>query len=438
MFRQLACLTLAIAFSCSGSPAQKTAPRETGPLRASTAQEIDPAIAGRLPKGTKVHVLTEDEFGKLLAKLPPVALNVKESPAVANPSASAQESSILAELAKQKLQADSDALQIKTRPTGALLSPRAQVTMTQAPALNPNLRGRGARSTASKYARLQTPNNALTGCYAIARGQMVIGNVTGQTKKLIFTPLSQYNLYIVHGCNFGDNKLGRKAWIYGLGFHVDFQIETWTDDAIVMKLPENLSGVLDQDSLHLVIHRADGKEVQADGFQFHAARDKGVLLSYIPPAWRKLQSNVTGESSGSPVVLQTLSPVTESGLPSQIVGKTSIFVNRGLSEKFAPGADSFDFRQLPKGWVVETISLTNLPANCPYVVVYRQGFGQWQFAWNSNVVKLEWGDTSCSGFMPNPVLGFPTSVYENNTQSKYALRVLLEGPRGTESVLPHR
>ncbi len=443
MPKQFTWLTFAIVFSCSGAAAQGTQsvpPRTTAPPTTATAQKIDPSIASRLPRGAKVHILTDDEFNKLIAKAPRALLKATESPAVKNPNLSARESPVLADLAKQKQKANADMMQARVaRPGGTLLPPPAPSPLTTAPKPPSTLHSVQTQPTnASRYARMPALDSHVGGCYAIARGQMMIGDVTGQAQKLVFTPMSQYNLYSIHGCNFGDDKPGSKAWIYGLGFHADFQIEAWTDDLIVMKLGENISGVLDQDNLQLVVHRADGKEAHAGGFKFFAARDEGVLLRYIPPGWQKLDWNVTGQTHWSEhPSLRSNTPVSGPNVPSQAAGATSIYVTRAMGDKFAPASDSFDLSQLPKGWVVESVSWITFPANCPYVVTYRQTFGQWNVNWSATGIQLSWADTSCSGFMPNPLLGFPTNIYQNRTQSSYALRVFVRGPRGTESLLPH-
>jgi hypothetical protein len=443
MRKEFAWLMFAIVLSCSGAAAQGTQsvpPRTMAQLPAPTTQKIDPSITSRLPRGAKVHILTDDEFHKLVAKAPRILLKGTESPTVKNPNALARESSVLADLAKQKQKANADMVQARVaRPGGMLLPPRAPSPVTPAPRPPSTLHGVQAHpTTASRYARMPAFGSHVGGCYAIARGQMMIADVTGQAQKLVFTPISQYNLYSIHGCNFGDDKPGRKAWIYGLGFHADFQIEAWTDDLIVMKLGENISGVLDQDNLQLVVHRADGKETHAGGFKFFAARDEGVLLRYIPPGWQKLDWNITGQTHWSEhPSLRSNTPVSGPYVPSQAARVTSIYVTREMGDKFAPGSDSFDLGQLPKGWVVQSVSWTTFPANCPYIVTYRQTFGQWNVNWSATGIQLSWADTSCSGFMPNPLLGFPTSAYQNRTQSSYALTVLVSGPRGTESLLPH-
>lgn len=438
MCRMFACLTFLLTIGWSGASAQEYVARRKPPLEPPAPQQIDPSIASRLPKGAKVHFLTEDEFRKALLKTPPPTAKLTESRIITNPNALASESSVFSELAVQKQGADADALKLKMRPPSKMPPSPGPSPVTPAPRPSPTLQTHPLG--VSKYAEAPPPNTALNGCYALSHGQMTIGAVTGQTTKFVFTPISKYNLYSIHGCNFGDDQPGRKAWIYTAGFHADFQIEAWTDDLIVMKLGENISGVLDLDNLQLVIHRADGKEVQAGGFRFFAARDEGVLLRYIPPGWRKLDWNITGQHEWSQhPSLQSNSPVSGPYVPASASGVTSIYVTRGMNDKFTPATDSFDLSQLPKGWVVESVSWTTFPANCPYVVTYRQDFGQWDVQWSvrgGQAIQVSWGDTSCSGFEPNPFLGIPTNIYQNRTQSSYALKVFVRGPRGTESLLP--
>ncbi len=423
MRKKLAFLSLAIAFGCTGLK----------------AQQVDPTLMRKLPAGAKVHVLTEDEFQKLVAKSPTVPPQGTEGPVVKNPNASALETAALAELAKQKQVADSDLSQIRAaHPMGNLPAVHSQAIRggVSRPNIGPE-RTQGEPTSASRYGRLSMSGNQVNGCYATSNGQVTIGKVTGQSYHLVFTPISQFNLYTIHGCNFGDSKPGNKAWIYGPGFHADFQIEDWTDSSIALKLGENISGVSDQDNLHLVVHRADGKEAQAEGFRFYAVRER-VLLKYVPPAWRKLDTNVTGRSHWDwRASLQDNSPVSGPNVPAQAAGTSTIYVGRRLGDKFAPASDTFDFSQLPKGWVVDSVAWVSFPANCPNIVTYRENFGQWNAQWSASKIQFSWGDTSCSGFWPNPILGIPTNVYQNHTESNYALRVWVKGPRGMESMLPH-
>ncbi len=438
MRKGFAILLLELAISFAGLAAQQAMPAAK-------------TTAAKIPPGA--HQLTAEEFKKLLV-LTPVSTKARSGQVIKNPRASELNSAVITGLAKQKQSADAEMVSIRAlRSRPGLPAIQRGTTMSSAQSGNAAVASRGSvqlagspptgltppagssnQSRTSKYATLGN-TQVQSGC-ALSNGQIGIGKVTGEFHALTFTPISQYNLYIIHGCNFGDANPGTKAWLYGPGFHADFQIEEWTDSSIVLKLGENISGVLDQDSLHLVVHRADGKEAQADGFKFYAARrDQPVLLQYIPPAWRKLDWQVMGKWAHP--TLQSNSPVSGPYVPKDAVGVTSIFVSRFLMDKFPPSSDSFDFGQLPRGWVVDSVEWVNWDADCPDVVTYRENFGQWNVQWGASTVQINWGDTSCSGFFPNPFLGFPTSAYQNKTESKYALKVMVNGPRGTESLLPH-
>ena len=422
MLRKLALLGWALALSAS----------------ALMGQEVDPAIVRKLPAGAKVHLVTDDEFKNLLAKSPSAPSRGIESGLTRNPHGSTQGSPVMTDLAKQRQSADADLVKIRAgRSLGAASASAARVSVKTGPQAKLGTEKINAEQTAgSRYGRVQGSNTQINGCYALSNGQVTIGKVAGQSQALVFTPIPQYNLYTIHGCNFGDAKAGNKAWIYGPGFHADFTVEEWTDDSIAIKLGENISGVPDFDNLHLVVHRADGKEAQSDGFKFYAARER-VLLKYIPPAWRKLDFNIYGLTQHfKHPYLQDNSPAGGPNVPSQAAG-TSIFVTRRMADKFTPTSDSFDFSQLPRGWALDSATWTSYPATCPNVVTYREDFGHWNIQWNPSRIQFEWADTSCSGFWPNPVLGFPTSAYQNHTESSYALKVWVIGPRGMESQLPH-
>jgi hypothetical protein len=265
---------------------------------------------------------------------------------------------------------------------------------------------------------------------------MRIFNVSGSGSPATFTPIAQYNFYTITGCSFGNIGSNAKAYIYkGATFREEFQIQEWNDNGIKLNLDPNIGGVTDQDGLTLVVQRADGQQASKSGFKFYAVRET-VLLQYIPPAWRKLDYSV-GSTWGKHPTTQDNSPVSGPNVPAQAAG-TTIFVSRKLGEKFTPSSDSFEFSQLPPGWVVEGASWTSFPATCANVVTYKEDFGSWNLQWSSTGIQFSWADTSCSGFWPNPALGgIPTDVYQNHTESNYALMVWVRGPRGAESYLPH-
>jgi hypothetical protein len=244
-----------------------------------------------------------------------------------------------------------------------------------------------------------------------------------------FTPTKSYDLYTIVGCNFGDSGSTAKAWIYGSGFKQNFQILAWSDTSIAAMLDPNLSGIQDQDNLTLVVQTSDGKEAQASGFAFYAARDS-VQLSSIP------QSQVhPSPFSIGPVAYS--SPAKASwAVPQGAVGSTN-FVYRIWDQKAAPKWDYYDLSNLPADWVVSAVGWGQYDDSCPGVVTYKEDFGSWgpQFDLIGNNFSFQWGDTSCSGWMPNP---FPwLGWYSNHTQSGYALQVWVDGPRGTENLLPH-
>jgi len=164
---------------------------------------------------------------------------------------------------------------------------------------------------------------------------------------LTFTPIKEYNLYTIKGCSFGPSSPDNKIYIYGAGgFHQDFQIQFWSDNGVTVTMDPTLSGVLDRDNLSLVLHRADGKEIQVSGYKFFAAR---------------------GDAAGKPVPLPRiaralvstsyLTPVFESPVTDAAAPGTLALTERASTTPFPAGYDDYDFHQLAPGFDFETVEL---------------------------------------------------------------------------------
>lgn len=419
-------------------------------LKGSTEPARNTAVTQTPPANLRM-VTSDTEYQKLAVQAHYVPVNGTVR-TLRNLRASSAEMTLLNELSQEKQSANTDLMQIRAarmqKPpvaihpqTGMLNSRMVSAVNTRTAATmpaTPSQVGPGTvqseKTGTSRYAVM--PSNIQVNACAFSNGQLAIGKMTGSGTAMTFTPIPEYNLYTIRGCNFGDAVPGNKAWIYTAGFHADFGIEEWSDSIIVLKLGENISGVGDLTNLTLVVHRADGKEAQASGYKFYAARnDQPIMLKYVPPAWRKFDYSTTGiHHWGWHPSLQDNSPVpTDPHLlfPAD-ARNSSIYVSRGLGEKFSKGGtDYFDFTQLPAGWVVDTISWEPYPTNCFGVVTSREDYGQWNVNLNGSTVQVDWGDESCSGWVP-PFFG-----YQDHTASIYSLQIFVKGPRGTDNLLPH-
>ena len=254
-----------------------------------------------------------------------------------------------------------------------------------------------------------------------------IRSVNGKPKGTVFTPVQDYNLYTIKGCDFG-NQPG-EAYIFG-PFHaqrLNLQTDFWTDNEIDVRLDPNVSGEFDQTSnVVLVVVPKSGPEIKASGFSFYAARET-VLLNAIPESWVKLDDVVSGFKHAE---LDYSSPIP-SGSPG--AGATT-YIYRYLSDKFGPHSDYYDFSKLAPGWTTESAQLLTYDSNvCSGFVTYKESFGTWQINWltaDQHVISVFFVPTACSGISPLPPLP-PVWSYSNRTVSAYAIAVWVSGPRGT-------
>ena len=264
-----------------------------------------------------------------------------------------------------------------------------------------------------------------------------ISDVNGQATKAVFTPQPEYNNYVIRGCFFGTST----GQVYLVGkfnaLKINLQPTYWIDNEIDARVDPNVAGELDQDNVSLVVAPVNGQQMKTNGFKFYAVRsDPAVLLPSIPQAWALLSiagGNVLTTVQEQNVVTAYLSPVGPDA-PKNTQGWT-VFVERWNGHgKFAPLADFFFFNKLTPGWNTDSFqTITFDPAACLGVVTYRQTFGTWDPEWQGDDIRMNWADTSCSGFVPQPPV-FPlfVSTYSDVTGSAYALNVWVRGPRCTD------
>ena len=383
-----------------------------------------------MPPAIRQHKLTRVEFEADIARSNHIDSG-RSHVVVYNPNARTRTATITTSLQTQANVASTEFVRLRGLPH-ALVHPAQPTVGTSQPQ---SAMGQGspqpnsARTATSRPISMQQSVSMRTQlCYNGPGATPGIRTVNGSAHAT-FTPTKSYDLFTIIGCNFGDSATSAKAWIYGTGFKEDFQVLAWTDTSIAVMLDPNLSGVQDQDNLALVVQTSDGKEAQASGFAFYAARDH-VQLNSIP------QARVTLSSIDPKFGYQYSSPVKNNFLlPHGALGSTN-YVYRSWYQKETPSSDYYDLSNLPPGWVVSAVGWGQYDDSCVGVPTYQEGFGPWgpQFDATDNNFKFQWGDTTCSGWIPNP---FPfAGWYSNHTQSGYALQVWVDGPRGTENLLP--
>jgi hypothetical protein len=283
-------------------------------------------------------------------------------------------------------------------------------------------------------------------------------SVSGSSFPATFTPTDKYNMYSIKGCSFGaqapTNSQIPTDWVHIYGgsgsFDGKFAIKFWSDNEIDVSLDESITGFPDLDNLNLVVKRADGQQIQKEGFKFYAAREP-VLLASIPQSWVTLASfpspcggsntNCWYTEYSSPPASTSMAPYPAIPPPGPYAG--SAYVGRssnGLKYAWLDGVnDYYDFTHLAPGWTTDPSDQQHQPqlipydAKCPagdgWTVTYKQSFGAWSAQWDGNNIRVGLSDASCSGFFA-PSLGIDN--YQNWSGSYYALKVWVTGPRGTD------
>lgn len=507
-------LILTVVIGGAGASAQQAGQARVRPAPAtSTIAHAHDDENIELPPGAELQKLPPVQFQRVLAS---PAIQPEPSPqpiTLENPDAIELNAATSADLAKQKQAVTSDLAQmhvnLKLQPGRATLLTAAngsanrqllpQRTVQNAdtiPAPGSIMPGmvmssgattRGAAGNAPATAvQNQNPVQArptgtsryvrepagISGCTLASNGKLTIGNVDGLTRKIIFTPTYDYDEYTIHGCNFGD-KPG-SIWISAPNFHLDFLIDTWTDNFIAFHLDPTIGGLLDQDDVTLFVQRAGATaggpvkspsplqrqpvvtagapKAMKTGFRFYAAREIKVL-SYVPAKRptkgpiRHLQAISTTNLNG-PVQLVALSPVPKfAGLTihvSRIGGGRLYGDDSDHIESFTLPVDTFDFNGLPPGWIVQEVRLVQEPDLLGAEPPAYSGFPLCPIAGWGIYLEKQWGGTSnrAEWIAPNVLrvdsfeTGCVTKVdhlgVTGFSYTDYDLEVHVIGPRGTD------
>jgi hypothetical protein len=261
----------------------------------------------------------------------------------------------------------------------------------------------------------------------------MIRSVNGKTKNVVFTPTAANNTYKIEGCFFGDapgfvhlearSGAHQPNAIRSIPMRLDSaSLGAWSDHEINVQLDSELKGIPDY-AVTLVIDSAKYRRIELRGCRFVAARGKPQLLSVIPSAWVSLYPS--GVGSRSIRQLEYVSPTDASGaIPRDAIASSALVV-RFDPKQFGIGRDSYDFRHLNPGWVVESVQLQTYRVSCPEVAAPMQSSGGWEAAWTPLGVTIAFQETVC---LPTA----PPSFSFNMSMSQYAIRVWVVGPVGTQ------
>ncbi len=249
--------------------------------------------------------------------------------------------------------------------------------------------------------------------------QNVNGVATGASNsRIVFSQDPQYDDYKLTGCNFGQTT--GQAHLNGpfKSGQIAMQIESWTDTAIEMKVPPNLTGETDLSNVTLVIAPASGPQGQLQGCQFYALRQEVALASF-PQSQVTLGSVV--DTAGATVTGKFTSPyATESGFPGG--------VDRYDVARFGPGTDVWDLSTLAAGFVPTQFSLSHWALDMCYgggitvsdETVYNDG--SWGAQWDPSNPKhliVNFAEQHCHEYGG-----------ADSSNSSYALVIQVSGPIG--------
>jgi hypothetical protein len=253
--------------------------------------------------------------------------------------------------------------------------------------------------------------------------------VDGAKSGVIFTPEPPNRemiapgvsyIYTIGGCHFGTVQ-GQVALV-GAFTHgrIDLAIDTWTDGGIVVHVPSNLSGELDQDNVTLSL-TISGMPLQAPGMKFYAARED-TLLSSMP----------TREASLGGAHLPPNFPFYQSP------GFGTLDVQRNTDKSFSPASDLYSFDGLQRGFVPVAFQAEpyapQTADQCNYMI-NRSGMtisfdGAWNAQWDSNRLRVDWRVSHC--YAPQDA----THAAYNSWASWYGAKIWVMGPRGVNPWLP--
>ncbi|MHB8524750.1 MAG: hypothetical protein ACYDD2_01135 [Candidatus Acidiferrales bacterium] len=266
---------------------------------------------------------------------------------------------------------------------------------------------------------------------------MRILNVSGSSFPATFTPIAQENFYTITGCSFGNTGPIAKVYIYkGATFREEFQIQEWSDNWIKLNLDSNLSGLLDQDNLTLVVQRADGQQTSKDGFKFYAAREKR-LLTQIPNSYFGLyglnivDTSQWSQSYNSPA--STTDGYGFGGMTAEVsIGEGLQFIkgNFDTQDMPSPGTDIYDLSHLQPGFAATEADISSHDMGCSGGGGTLITSGTLGGEFNGSQLWINWPGENCKNVSCGNGGLFSTDCFIN--PFVYAVDVWVEGPRGVD------
>jgi hypothetical protein len=382
---------------------------------------------------------------------------LQASPQIMNPAAATADTPVTGALQKQRQAADVEAAQIRLgiRSTGQKEIPAVQsqpmsatagsrISTPGAATAHTNSRqpvGPGKPQDVSgnpaPLARTAPASSLVLAC--TADPTMRIATVSGELHGATFSTDPRYNFYTITGCSFGDPGPYAKVYIYYQNtFHQEFQIQQWNDNGITLNLDPNLTGVLDQHNLTLVVQRADGKQATKSGFNFYAARATLRLTSFPRDQFALWQLTLTDVSHLAPEYASPSAIGTPDGGQPGIPGYAAevfwtcgnCFAKKGnFNNVYMQGnQDVWKLERLQPGFAVRSYGMAHRDLDCSgYSGMDREGsFGMKLVG---NELHAQWQGQTC---VNNGCGGFDQIDCFAYSGSNYLINIELMGPRGVD------
>src|SRR5262249_54540880 len=356
------------------------------------------------------------------------------SPVVKNALAAKNSAAITTQLQIQRQNADQEASRMKL----GLRSPGSSEALNNRAATSGTTIQKTA--TAGSVGPAKTMSSGNMNISSMAPGQlndlpilcghdptMRIVRVSGKSTPATFTPDTRFNFYTIAGCSLGDPSPNARVYIYFQNtFHQDFKVQEWNDNAIKLQLDDNLSGVLDQDNLTLVVQRADGKQAVKNGFKFYAARETRLLSKILQQDW-SLQHFTTNDDSR--LTSQYFSP-SEHGASQGFPRGWSAAVSWTEAPPLQADEDVYTFRDLVPGFDTDSAAAAEIDIDCDN----QQGMqraGKLGLNWDDKgYLHVQWQGQACTEQMPGVMGTKGDSFYISG--ANYVLNVWVTGPRGVD------
>jgi hypothetical protein len=411
---------------------EKLASRHDG---ISTALVLGLLVCGSLSaqqRGEKASDLTAEmrsRFGNSLQH------QAWSKPKVMNPSAATASAATEAVLRRQLQVAENERSQIlSARKAGGSTETGASTPIIK-PGTTMSSSTGGARSGATPATAhpavnpAQAPTSSVLSDICPPGAVPQLRTVDGVKSGVIFTPQSTSRemtsthvsyIYTIGGCHFGTVP-GQVA-LAGPFTHgrIDLAIDTWTDGGIVVHVPSDLSGELDQDNVTLSL-TVSGMSLQAPGMKFYAAREE-ILLNSVP-----LREASLGGPRPRPNFPFFQSP-----------GFGTLDVQRNNDNSFSPASDLYSFEGLQRGFVpvaFQAEPYAPLTADQCNYMINRSGMtisfdGAWNAQWDSNRLRVDWRVSHC--YAPQD----STHPAYNEWAAWYGAKIWVSGPRGVNPWMP--